>query len=485
MGWTYLSTANENPLALITILTFLFASVAGVYFYWISPDFFNLFLVFSVIFLWLFKHMQKPSGNHGLQGSFFRLFLLSHWSDYLAAFLAGIAVFSKPPNIVLLGPLLLHSLVKRNFLRGFMIFTIFIGTSGAFFGVNALATGDWNYQGGERKTFYGEGGYPLEMDTITFDSARGGLMSSEGYTEKHLLPPKFILFNLFYYFFGRFTGVAWYFFPAFLALVLFLFRRKCFERWLVFAAISGEILIYIVLMPDNYAGGGGALANRYFLGIYPLFLFLPSVERSIKEIALCWAAAALFIAPIITNPIAHSHYPATHAKKLPFTLLPVEMTLVNNFPTNTNPDARRQPIGMKYSWIYFLDDNFIPRQEKSELEKYGFWTRGSHTAEMILKTYYPVKSLTVRLLNNPRMRNQITVKVGGKTRKIALGRKQRRTLYFDSLNPFRIKALHLYKIKIGASKGAIPYFEDKRSMEKRNLGVFFEFVIEPEYMPEY
>ncbi|MBN1222481.1 MAG: hypothetical protein JXB23_04495 [Candidatus Aminicenantes bacterium] len=485
MGWAYLSPANGNPISLVTTLTFIFASVAGVYFYWISPDFFNLSLTFSVLFLWLFKHRANASEDRESPGMAFRVFLYSDWSDYLAALLAGIAAFAKPPNIVLIGPLVFHSLVKRRFIKTLLICAIFLGTAGAFFGVNQLITGDWNYQGGQRKTFYGEGGYPLEKDTITFDSARGGLMSSERYTEKHLLPPKFILFNFFYYFFGRFTGVAWYFFPAFLAIVLFFFKRKRFEQWLVFAAICGGILIYVVLMPDNYAGGGGALANRYFLSIYPLFLFLPAVKRSIKENILCWAVAALFLAPILTNPILHSHYPATHAKKSPFTLLPVEMTLVNNFPTNTNPNARRQPVGMKYSWLYFLDDNYIPRQEESELEQSGFWTRGPHAAEMILKTYYPIKSLTVHLLNNPRMRNAITVKVGRESRKISLGKKQRGVLTFTSLKPFCIKALHLYKIKIKASKGSIPYFEDKRSMEKRYLGVFFEFTIEPEYMPEY
>jgi hypothetical protein len=238
-------------------------------------------------------------------------------------------------------------------------------------------------------------------------------------------------------------------------------------------------------MPDNYAGGGGAMGNRYFLTIYPLFLFLPSLKLKSRDIVFCWIMAALFIAPILTNPLLHSHYPATHAKKAPFKWLPLEMTLVNNFPTNTNPKARRQPIGIKYSWIHFVDNNFIPRQEESELEKFGFWTRGSHTAEMILKTYYPVKTLTVHLLNNPRMRNDITVKIGREKKKITLGQNQRGTLTFTSPKPFQIKAIHLYRIKIVASKGSIPYFEDEYSLEKRYLGVYFEFAIEPEYMPEY
>jgi hypothetical protein len=412
-------------------------------------------------------------------------FLLSDWSDYLASLVAGIAVFSKPPNIIIMGPIVLYALFKKKFVKAVLIILIFALTAGLFFGINYLATGDWNYQGGERKTFYGEGGYPLEKDHITFDTAKGGTMSSEGYTEKHLLPVKFVFYNLFYYFFGRFTGLTWYFFPAILALILFVMGAKRIYQWFLLIAIFGGILIYIVLMPDNYAGGGGTMGNRYFLTIYPLFLFLPHLKIKPRHIALCWVMATVFIAPILTNPLLHSHYPATHAKKAPFKWLPLEMTLVNNFPTNTNPSARRQPIGIKYSWIHFLDDNFIPRQEESELEKFGFWTRGLHTAEMILKTYYPIKSLTVHLLNNPRMRNDITVKVGREKKKITLGQNQRGTLTFTSLKPFQIKAIHLYRIKIGASKGSIPYFEDEYSQEKRYLGVYFEFAIEPEYMPEY
>jgi len=206
MGFTYFSIENKASLSLVSILTFLFASVAGVYIFWISPDFFNLSLVFSALFFWLYKHKPSPAENQNTPGMRFQSFLLSDWSDYLASFLVGIAVFSKPPNIVLMGPLVLYSLLKRQIGKAVLITLVFTVTAGAFFGVNHLTTGEWNYQGGERKTFYGEGGYPLEKDTITFDSARGGLMSSEAYTEKHLLPAKFAFINLFYYFFGRFTG---------------------------------------------------------------------------------------------------------------------------------------------------------------------------------------------------------------------------------------------------------------------------------------
>lgn len=474
MGFSYFSLSNRPALSLISILTFLFASIAGIYFIWITPDFFNLFVVFSVLFLWLYKEKNTESNNLEEKKSKLQIFLQSDWTDYLACFLVAIAVFSKPPNIVLMGPLVLYSLVKKKFLKSFFMILIFLLTSALFWGTNHLVTGDWNYQGGERKTFYYN--YPFEKEHMTFDSL-GGEMTSEEYGRKHLLPPKVVFYNLFYYLWGRFTGITWYFFPAFLALILFFFRKRQLYQWLILAALAGEILVYIILMPDNYAGGGGALANRYFLNIYPLFLFLPGIKKNSMEIGLSWIMAAIFISQIFASPFLHSHFPGTHAKKFPFKTLPVELSIVNNLPTNTNPNAFRQEVGIppNIGWLHFLDDNFHPR-----LEPDGFWTKGPYTAEMVLKTYYPVKKLIFYLLNNPRMRNEITVKVGRKKKKISLGKKQRGTLTFLTGKGFRMKAIHLYKIKIKASKGSIPYYEDGESDERRFLGVFFGLEIIPE-----
>ena len=480
MGHAYFSLSNSSSLSLITVISFLFASVAWVYCLWISPDFFNLFLVFTILFLWLYKHKIEESANPDIKPGKIRSFLQSDWSDYLAGMLIGIAVFSKPPNIVLLGPIFLYLIVKRKFLKTSLIIFCFLITSGLFWGTNYMITGEWNYQGGERKTFLFS--YPLEKADITFDSIKTQEMTADGYAQKHFLPAKFIPYNFFYYFFGRFTGIAWYFFPAFFFLILFFLGKKRFLRWLILGTIFAEILIYIVLMPDNYGGGGGTLANRYFLNIFPLFLFLPQEKRKISDFAVIWIAAAIFIAPIIISPYSHSHYPSTHVKRFPYKALPIEMTLVNNFATNTNPWAFRQEVGTQpnIGWLHFVDDNFYRRMKESEVEKRGFWTRGPYTAEMILKTYYPVKRLDVHLLNNPRMRNEITVQVRSQKKRITLGTKQRGTLSFSPLKAFKIKSLYLYRIKIGASKGSIPYYESETSKERRFLGVFFEIDIVPE-----
>jgi hypothetical protein len=476
MGRSYLALANGPVRSLLYLVSFIFASVAAVYYLWISPDFFNLCLVFSILFLWAYKIKRREIAPESAASGRPWFFLLSPGSDYLAAFLAGIAVFSKPPNIILMGPLVLYALYQKKILKALLLGVIFILALVLLFGTNYLLTSEWNYQGGERKTFIGN--FPLEKDSFTFDSI-GSVMTSEGYFQRFLIPPKFIMLNVFYYFFGRFTGIAWYFFPALLALILFFTARRRVHDWLILAALAAGILIYIVLTPEFYGGGGGSLANRYFLNIYPLFFFLPGEKKTWRQIILVWLAAALFIAQILVSPFRSSAQPATHAKRFPFKALPVEMTQVNHFPTNTNPNAFRVSIWPdkpqpQSEFLHFLDDNFYER-----LEPTGIWTRGDKTCELILKTYYPLREVGVHLLNNPRANNRISVKVEGRKQNIILQPRQRGTLRFPVGNGFQVESRYHYRIKIKAQKGSIPYYEDPSSLERRYLGVFFELELVP------
>jgi len=472
LGARYLCLTNSHGLSLALILTFLFASITCVYYFWLSPDFFNFSLIFIILFLWLYKELARKSKIEP-PSTPLEKFFLSEKTDYVASLLLGFATFSKPPNVVLLAPLLLHQLVKRRLGRAALMTLIFILSVASFFGANYLLTSDWNYMGGERKTFIGT--FPLEKDNITFESV-GHPMTSEGYFEKFFLPLTFVPINLFYYFFGRFTGITWYFFPAVLALFLFIFSPKRQEQWLLLLGAVGGILIYVIFMPDNYGGGGGSLANRYFLNIYPLFFFLAPARRKKRDLIVSWIMAAFFISPILVSPFRSSASPATHAKRFPFKALPVEMTLINNLPTNTNPRAFRVDAGItEYrGFLHFLDDNFLPK-----LEPTGIWTRGPYACEMILKTYYPLKEIVVHLLNNPRMNNEIKVMVEGQKQKVTLQSRQRATLRFPVGRGFQIKASHLYRLKIKAAKGSIPYFEDPTSDERRVLGVFFELELIP------
>ena len=472
MGYSYFSLANAPGLSALRVLTFLFASVAWIYFLWIAPEFFNLSLVFTALFLWQYKHRSREAGllPTAAMPPWLGRFLLSDGSDYLAAFVAGIAIYSKPPNVALLGPILLWSILKKKTLKTAGLVLAAALSVGILFGTTYLLTSDWNYQGGERKSFYYN--YPYEKPGLTFDSAPGQEMTADGYMDKSLLPAKFVGVNVFYYFFGRYTGVAWYFFPALFFLLLFIAGRKSLDRWLILIALAGEILIYVILMPTNYGGGGGSLANRYFMGIYPFFLFLPAVRIRRWEINLSWGVAALLLGQIFISPFQATSNPSIQGKRFPFTLFPIEKTLISELPTNTNPYA------MRLEWIdpppndrflYFLNDNF----HKKERTEAGWWTLGDRELDIMLRTFFPIKEVIFHLVGNARQANEITLEVEGQVRKTTLGPSEKGELRFPVDDGFKIRESHQYRIKLRAAKGATPYYEDRRSTDRRWLGVFF------------
>jgi hypothetical protein len=482
MGWSYFSLSNSPGLSFLRMVTFLGASVACVYAFWITPEFFNLFLVFAVLFLWLYK--KRAAENplpEGVAAGRLRRFLCSGASDYLAAVAAGVVIFAKPTNVLLTAPLFLAVwLTGRKFWKAVALGLVSLAVAGAFFAANWAWTGQWNYQGGERKSFAFH--FPLETHDATFDSVGGRSMTTDGYVERTALPAKEAVrigaWNFFFYFFGRFTGVAWYFFPALLFLFLFFRGRKNLDQWLILGAALAQILVYIIMMPDNYGGGGGSLANRYFMNIYPMFLFLPAAAIKKREIVMPWVMAVFFLAPILITPLQTSASSSIHAKRFPFTWLPVEYTLINDLPTNTNPPSFRQQWGHPLKtdqFLYFLDDNFNDKHAHED----GWWTVGDRKADMILRTAFPVKEVLVHLLNNPRNANTVTVTLDGRTQTIVLNGLQKGVLRFTPGDGFRIKHSHQYRFKVRAAKGSIPYHEIRTSDEKRHLGVFFELEVIP------
>lgn len=481
MGTHLLKLHHTPSLSLLLSGTFIFASAAIIYYYWISPDFFNFFLVFSALFLWMYK-LKVPPDSARKDSIGTTPFLLSDASDYTAGILVAAAIYAKPPNIVLLLPLIGLPLFQKKFKKAAALFLIAGAVSLIFWGANALVTGEWNYQGGERKIFHYR--YPFEKADKTFDNL-GQEMSASGYGEKHMMPPRIAAFNLFYYFAGRYTGIIWYFFPAFLALLVFLLSRKRVRHWLLFAALAAQIGIYIIMMPDNYAGGGGALANRYFLSIYPLFFFLSGFEKKTRDAVLSWGAAALLIAPLLISPLHHSRFPSTHAKKIPFTLFPPEMTLINNLPTDTVPSAKMVQTGNApyFGYIHHLDDNYIakPRgtEAKSSPPEKGIWTKGARRAEMILETRFPVKEIHMTVRNNARRTNTIRITLGKDRQTLTFNSNEKKTFTVRPGRGFRLRDQYLYRFSVTPQKSSIPFYEQTGSEDQRHLGAYFELEFIP------
>ncbi len=357
-------------------LAFLFLSVMWAYFFWISTEFFN----FSLGLLILYWGLEREELVFPL----------------LASLLLGYLTFSKPTNSLYALPIMgvrFFSFRWKKMATALLMGIAFLLSTAAFFGANRALTGEWNYMGGERRSFYYH--FPLESEDFSFQE--GNLMSAEDYWERFYLTPRIFLLNLYYFFFGRFSGIFIYFLPAFLVFIAF--RGGGLKPWLLFLSILIGISSSVALMPDNFIGGGGCLGNRYFPNFYPLFVALvPYVKNWFKK--PLWIAP-LFLYPVYLAPLTSSSFPSMVGKMGFRDLFPVEITQINSIPTNINPHAFRVPYGKIF--VYHLDDNFCGRKGKF------IYLKGNSKAEMILAAPKETENLKVEV----RAEGPVELKIGG------------------------------------------------------------------------
>ena len=237
------------------------------------------------------------------------LFAWRRQRPILAAVLLGIATYTKPYNLFLALPLGVEPLAARarrrrrwwpalreSLRRGLVMAAVVVG----LFGLNAAVTGELNYQGGERKTFYGR--FPEEAradgQTVTFGNSgfwmttdqlgpagRGrGRRRPRAHGTAARAPTRSTSRSCAT---SATSGSAAsaarcrISCPRSLALVVFLVvGPRDAAGWLAFAALVVSWLFYIRMIPDNWYGGGGTVGNRYFLNLLPLFvLMLPARPR--------------------------------------------------------------------------------------------------------------------------------------------------------------------------------------------------------------
>lgn len=466
-GYLFLVATCRPATALGYTLTFLGASVAPAYFVWLQPELFNLALVFLGLFFWLYKE-RAASPPALIRGT---------TSDVIAAVFFGAAFYSKPVLNAAILPLLALALLRRQWRRAATAGAAFALVVGGLFLVNLLVTGDLNYQGGDRKTFLGS--YPFQTPQHTFDNTGLPKVTDDVYTQQ---PWDIVLYDLFFFHFGRFAGMAIYFFPALAAAGLFAFSRREPWQWLLLATATAECLLLVVWMPVNYHGGGGTLGNRYFMNIYPLYFFLtPALLRPARSLLPSWAMAGLFLTPILLDPFAAARAPGEHATSGPFKWLPVELSLINNLPTNSDPDKfRRQMEGYL---AYFLDNNTWGREIHRGL---GFWVKGGTTAEMVVRTPIALDRLIVRVLNVS-VPNRIRVCRGSSCEELEYAPGEKKELLLEAGRGFPYEDFgvrsYCYLLRISPSQGEIPMLRRRGERDQRFLGAFIH--IEPvPYPPE-
>jgi len=465
-GYLFLLTRMNALLASAMTGAFVVASIVPVYFVWITPELFNFSLGLLAYFCWLYKEAgPRESPVSGTR------WLFTPAGDIAAAALLGIATFSKVTNALLFLPILAWLAWRRRW-------GAFVAT-GAVFGLcavglfltNMAITGEWNYQGGYRRTFLWE--FPFQTDKSVFEV--GTLMARDESLGGIIFDGRVFWTNLWhnlaYFFVGRYAGLVAYFFPAVFAIAAFLSspRKRPLWQWLVLAAGVLQILFFIINLPYTWLGGGGSVGNRYFMGVYGIFLFLlPSLSRTWTAI-IPWLVGGLFTAQLVLNPFVTSFHPGVYASHGPLRWLPVERTLVNDLPINTDTTKVRIWFGDDPALhdpgfqIYFLDDNAYGREEDK-----SFWVKGASRAEFLIKTDRPMRRLLLNLSPGP-LDTTVKASVDGRSQEVVVHDAQQISFTLPPGFWYQARA-YVWVVSISSSTGFVPIFHGA-DKDTRFLGV--------------
>jgi len=424
--------ASES-VAMFTSATLVLGSIAPIYVFWMQPEVMNLALVALALTAW---RWDRPA---------------------LSAILFGIAGYTKPTHLLMAAPLGLSPLLDasrpaaRRVLETIRRGAVMIGCTALLFGLNTLITGEWNYQGGERKTFGSE--FPFErahQKDVTFGNSGewmttmklGPLQEGEaetrgaGIAQSPAELESMFEANLVDFWVGRYGGMLPYFGPAFLALACFFLlgpREK--EGWF---AITGLLLFYLVSIriipgPSNWYGGGGTVGNRYFTAVLPLAMFFVPKGREFLITVLGVAVSALFLLPAWLQPVVHSMKPSLLASPPdgPLTYLRAERAMLNDLSFCTDAWRKKQPYddvegdppihrpGSRHGyWLYFPDDGTFGRETIPEMFQKdgepmeGFRVKRGGRTEVLLRANEPVDYIDVTLVGM-RTVDDIEVEAGG------------------------------------------------------------------------
>jgi hypothetical protein len=489
LAYEELRRRGDPAWSLATALTLFLTTVVPVYLIWPAPEVFNVGVIAAGLVAWRRGH------------------------PWIAAVLLGIAVYSKPYNLWLAIPLGMAPLLGwpeheeqdapsgfwRRLLESAKRGAVLAATTAGLFALNAAVTGEVNYQGGERKTFYGD--FPFERKgtrDVTFGNSgiwmstnsAGPSVEGEDTPEgRGAEPPRSarelrasFLRSLWTFWIGRFGGAAPYFLPFVAALVLFLVSRPR-DRfgWLAVAALVVSYLFYLKMIPDNWYGGSGTIGNRYFLNLLPLATFLVPRGRHAWVVA-AGLAGLVFTGPMLRRPLLHSLQPGRHALSRAFRALPAELEMLNDLAVfaerwrwkrpygDTEGDAHKHwPADPKAYYLYFPDDGTFGRETLGEQE--GFWLRGGEAAEVFLRALEPVTAMRVRVSGGP-AGDVVTAHTGRSSQEVTVGPAQEATVALTPASPFVYKDSFVYVLRFRSARaGADPSGRSVGSFVRMDLDV--------------
>jgi hypothetical protein len=468
-GYAFLAARSQPAPALAYTLAFIFASCVPVYAVFLMPEILNFSLIFYALFLWLYKEVQ-PAPPWGV--------LRGRGSDLLAAVCIGAAAYSKINHALFIAPIVLWAWWRRRFTDGLMAGVVFAVTVGALFSLTAATSGEFNYQGGDRKTFLGS--FPFDGSLVDAWDRNGTQMSTnDADTETVLAPSEFVnrfAHNTEYFFIGRHFGFVPYFFPGIVCLVLWLRSRERWQPWrvLTFLSIAGSFVFWLVLFPYTWSGGGGPPGNRYFMSQYPaLFFLLPPLTTSTPAL-VAWIGGALFTAKMLLNPFYAAKFPQITAERGFVRLLPVELTMANDLPVML--DAQRSHLWYAGVLMYFLDEHAYSPEVVAPDGTKGIWIAGDGRADMIVRSERPLDHLHVTVVSP--IATVFIASAGRGESRVALLPGKPATIDVSTAGVRGLQS-YAYLLSAESTEAFTPRLRDPNSHDERNLGAMMTFVAVP------
>lgn len=476
LGYGEMRRRLPPPAAVAVAAVLFLGTVAPLYLLWLTPEMLNLALVTGGLVAW---RRERP---------------------ILSAVLLGLATYSKPTNLLLAIPLGLEPLAARGLARGLRESARRGAVLGAVvlggFGLTGVMTGEVNYQGGERKTFYDA--YPFAGPEVTFDTAGiwmttdhvGPLVEGrdEGEQSSRIAPVRpseelrqSYLWNLGYFWVGRFGGVVPYFLPVALSAVLFLLGRpRDRAGWLALLALAASWLVYIWLIPDNWYGGAGTVGNRYFVNLVPLGLLLAPPRRSWWIASAGALAAVVLVGPLLAAPLHHSLHPGEHATWRTFRAFPAELTMLGDLSVFTDVWRKRRPYNHPEVenrsprdpapyYLWFPDDGTYGQE--SSFDEEGFWVRGGKEAEVILQALSAPRRIRFKITAGP-AGDILTVRLGRSREQLVLKALQTREVAFEAGPGLGYYQTRVYALRLESRYGAAS------GGDQRPLGSFVRLVLD-------
>lgn len=453
-----------KPIAAVLFSIFYFlANASLVYLFWMTPEYFNMSLICYAVFFFV----AGETLNSEIK------LLRPPFNYIISAVLFAMATYSKPTNALLIVPLGIWMLYRKKVMQAMITASVFVLVTVGLFGMNVYFTGEWNYQLGQRSVFM-----------TNFPYGRAGASPFAPFTQRKVIPavqrPPFVakafLYNWGYFFFGRFSGLAVYFFPMFFVLLYYLFGKKTSLATAVYFSGWVGVLTYMVGIPWNYFGGSGTIGNRYLLNAFAVLPFAMTQEPSRKWITAGFVGSLAFTSVFLFTPVKSSFDNSFHQKGSVFMHLPIERTLLADLPINTNVLARRIAFDDNPTYLlYFMDDKTFFKEAFEH--QYGFWVKGGSTTEVIIRAFQEVRLLHV-MIRSVKRPNEITVDTGEQTVRIDI---QQPGFYEGNIKlpsplPYDrddTGPTYLYKVRIRTESGVI----SRMGGLERYLGAFVRFVL--------